>query len=323
MTVITYSDAIRNALIQEMNRDPRVFVMGEDVGAYGGLFKVTKGLIDQFGPDRVVDTPLSESAIVGVGVGTAINGIPTVVEIQFTDILTCAMDQIVNNAAKLHYLSNGLLNVPLVIRAVYGAGVGSGAHHAQSVEGWFAAIPGIKIVMPSTPYDAKGLLVSAIQDPNPVLFLEHKRLYFTKGEVPDEPYAVPLGKSLVKREGADVTLLASGLMVSYCLEVAEQLSEEAISVEVIDLRSVNPLDKETILKSVKKTGRLIIVSEENRTGGFSSELAAMVGEHGFDYLDAPITRVCSTDNPAPANLDMELFCLPNQEKIIQAIMKVL
>lgn len=323
MRTITYSEAIREALSVEMERDNTLYIMGEDVGEYGGLFKVTKGLFEKFGSSRVIDSPLSESAIVGVGIGTAISGITSIVEIQFTDLLTCAMDQIINNAAKIHYLSNGLVSVPLVIRAVYGAGVGSGAHHTQSVEGWFAAIPGLKIVMPSTPYDAKGLLISAIRDPNPVLFLEHKRLYFSKGEVPEDSYAIPFGKAATRREGNDVTVLATGLMVSHCLEAADEYSEKDINVEVIDLRSICPLDKETILNSVKKTGRLIIVEEGNLTGGFAGEIAAIVVDKGFDFLDAPIKRVSSSDNPFPSNIEMESYCLPNKNKVIDAIKELL
>ncbi|NLB71807.1 MAG: alpha-ketoacid dehydrogenase subunit beta [Chloroflexi bacterium] len=319
MKTITYSEAIREALTLEMERDDELYIMGEDVGKYGGLFKVTRGLYEKFGSMRVIDSPLSESVIVGAGIGTAISGISSIVEIQFTDLLTCAMDQIVNNAAKFHYISNGLLTVPLVIRAVYGAGVGSGAHHSQSVEGWFAAIPGLKIVMPSTPYDAKGLLISSIRDPNPVLFLEHKRLYFAKGEVPEDSYSIPLGKAAIRREGSDVTIVATGLLVSQCLEAADECSEMNISVEVIDLRSICPLDKETILNSVKKTGRLIIVEEGNLTGGFAGEIAAIVVDEGFDFLDAPIKRVSSSDNPFPSNVEMELYCLPNKQKIIDTV----
>lgn len=319
MRNMTYSEAIRAALEEEMDRDAGLFIMGEDIGAYGGLFKVTKGLFEKFGGERVIDTPLSESAIVGVGVGAAISGVPNVVEIQFTDLLTCAMDQIVNNAAKIHYLSNGKLNVPIVIRSTYGAGVGSGAHHSQSVEGAFASVPGLKIVMPSNPYDAKGLMASAIRDPNPVLFLEHKKLYFTKAEVPEGTYTIPLGKGEVKKSGEDVTLVASGLMVTYCLEAAKELEKDGMSAEVIDIRSVVPLDKGLILESVKKTGRLLIVEEESQTGSFGGEIAAFVADEGFDYLDAPIKRLSSTDNPLPANLAMEYYCLPNVEKIVALV----
>ena len=323
MREITYRDALREALQEEMLRDETVFLLGEDVGRYWkGAFKVTKGLAEEFGDERVRDTPISESAIIGVATGAAITGMRPIAEIMFGDLSALAMDQIANQAAKLTYMFGGQTKVPLVIRMPFGAGVNIAAHHSQSLEAWFMHVPGLKIAMPSTPYDAKGLLKTAIRDDNPVMFFEHKLLYNIKGPVPEEEYTVPLGVADVKRKGEDVTIVATLYMVNKSLAAAEELSKQGISVEVVDPRTLVPLDKQAIINSVKKTGRIVIVTEDCKTGGVSAEIAAVVAEEAIDYLDAPVKRVAELDTPIPFSPPLERFVIPDEKKIIGAVKEV-
>jgi len=306
-----------------MLRDETVFVLGEDVGRYWkGAFGVTKGLAEEFGDERVRDTPISESAIIGVATGAAITGMRPVAEIMFGDLSALAMDQIANQAAKLRYMFGGQIKVPLVIRMPFGAGVNIAAHHSQSLEAWFMHVPGLKIAVPSTPYDVKGLLKTAIRDDNPVMFFEHKLLYSVKGPVPEEEYTVPLGVADVKRDGEDVTIIATLYMVHKSLAAAEELSKQGISVEVVDPRTLVPLDKQTIVNSVKKTGRIVIVTEDCRTGGVSAEIAAVVAEEAVDYLDAPVKRVAEPDTPIPFSPPLEKFVIPDENRIIGAVKEV-
>ncbi|MCE5206729.1 MAG: alpha-ketoacid dehydrogenase subunit beta [Chloroflexi bacterium] len=319
----TMADGIRQALSEEMRRDERVFLMGEDIAIYGGGFKTTRGMINEFGPNKIIDTPLAESAIVGLGIGAAWNGMRPVVEIMFADLLTLPFDQIVNNAAKWHYLSNGQDKIPLVIRTSHGGGTGFGAMHSQSAEAWFANIPGIKLVMPSNPADAKGLLKASIRDDNPVIFFEHKALYFVKGPIPEGENIIPLGKASIKNEGSDVTIVAWGMMVLRALEAAKLLAEEGVSAEVIDLRTIVPLDKETILESVRKTGKLVTVEEAPKTGGFGGEIAALAVEEAIDYLEGPVVRVAGLDTPIPEAKVMEAVYFPNAKRIVAAVHKAM
>lgn len=321
MPVISYIDAVTQALKEEMKRDPRVFVLGEDVGVRGGVFRATVGLIEEFGEDRVLDTPLTESAIAGVAIGAAAYGMRPVAEMQFADFIMPAVNQIVSEAAKIRYRSNGTWSCPLVIRAPYGGGVHGALYHSQSVEKIFTGVPGLKIVMPSTPYDVKGLLKSAIRDEDPVLFFEHKRCYrLIKGEVPVEDYTVPIGKAEVKREGTDVTVISYGLTLHFALQAAEQLAKEGISVHVLDLRTLIPLDKEAVLEAVAKTGKVLIVHEDNLTGGFGGEVAAVIAEEAFFELDAPVKRLCGPDVPAmPYSPPLEKEFMLSPEKIGNAI----
>lgn len=323
MRKITYRDALREALREEMAKDNSIFIIGEDVGRYWkGAFKVTKGLAEEFGDERVRDTPISESAIVGVAAGAAITGMRPVAEIMFGDLSTLAMDQIANQAAKLRYMFGGQTSVPMVIRMPFGAGVNIAAHHSQSLEAWFVHTPGLEIAMPSTPYDAKGLLKTAIRNDNPVMFFEHKLLYPIEGPVPEEEYTVPFGVADVKRDGEDVTLVATLYMVHKALAVAERLSKQGIDLEVIDPRTLFPLDKKTLINSVKKTGRIAIVTEDCKTGGVSAEIAAIVAEEALDYLDAPIKRVAEPDTPIPFSPPLEQFVLPDEERIIKAVKEI-
>ena len=316
---ITYLEAVGEALSQEMRRDPEVFLLGEDVGVYGGAFGVTRGMLEEFGPERVRDTPISEAAIAGAATGAALMGMRPVMEIMFMDFLTISMNQLVNQAAKIHFMFGGKANVPLVARAPAGSGTGAAAQHSQSLEAWFINVPGIKVVAPSTPYDVKGLLISSIRDNNPVLFMEHKLLYGTKGPVPEDPYTIPLGQAEVKREGRDLTILAYSIMVPRALEAAEQLAVESIEIEVVDPRTLKPLDKDTIVQSVAKTGRVLIAHEAPQTGGFGGELAAVIAEsQAFDYLDAPIRRLCGRDVPIPYNRTLERSVVPQVEDIVAA-----
>jgi pyruvate dehydrogenase E1 component beta subunit len=320
---IAYRDALREALREEMLRDETVFVLGEDVGRYWkGAFKVTKGLAEEFGDTRVRDTPISESAIIGVAAGAAITGMRPIAEIMFGDLSALAMDQIANQAAKLRYMFGGQTRVPLVIRMPFGAGVNIAAHHSQSLEAWFMHVPGLKIVMPSTPYDAKGLLKTAIRDDNPVMFFEHKLLYSINGEVPEEEYTVPFGLADVKREGEDVTIFATLYMVHKSLTAAEELRKQGISAEVVDPRTLVPLDKRAIVNSVKKTGRIVIVTEDSKTGGVSAEISAVIAEEAIDYLDAPIKRVAEPDTPIPFSPPLEKFVIPDENRIMQAVKEV-
>jgi acetoin:2,6-dichlorophenolindophenol oxidoreductase subunit beta len=319
MREITYREAIREALREEMRRDDRAFVMGEDVAVYGGLFKVTEGLLAEFGPERIFDTPLSESVLVGAAVGASLMGMRPIVEVMFADFTTVAMDAIVNHAAKVNYMSGGETPAPLVLRMAYGAGPRWGSHHTQSVESWIANVPGLTIVMPATPYDAKGLMKAAIRTQNPVIFLEHKLLYGKKGEVPEGEYIVPIGKAEIKRPGNAVTVVASGLMLDRALGAARTLADEGISAEVIDLRSVQPLDEETILASVEKTGRLVIVHEAPVRGGFGGEIAAVVANKGLGFLDAPIERVGAPWTPVPFGQVLVNAYVPKEDDIIRAV----
>ncbi|MBN2909798.1 alpha-ketoacid dehydrogenase subunit beta [Polycladomyces sp. WAk] len=321
MPVISYIDAVTMALREEMRRDDRVFVLGEDVGVRGGVFRATVGLYEEFGEARVLDTPLTESAIVGVAIGAAAYGMRPVAEIQFADFIMPAVNQIVSEAAKLRYRSNGDWNCPLVIRAPYGGGVHGALYHSQSVEKMFNGIPGLKIVAPSTPYDVKGLLKAAIRDEDPVLFFEHKRCYrLIKGEVPEDDYTLPIGKAEVKREGTDVTVISYGLTLHFALQAAEQLEKEGISVHVLDLRTLLPLDKEAILEAAAKTGKVLIVHEDNKTGGVGGEVSAIIAEEALFELDAPIRRLCGPDVPAmPYSPPMEKEFMLNVDKVAKAI----
>ncbi|MBI3122513.1 MAG: alpha-ketoacid dehydrogenase subunit beta [candidate division NC10 bacterium] len=317
MPEITYIEAIRQALWEEMERDERVFLLGEDIGVYGGAFKITLGFLEKFGEDRVIDTPIAESAIVGSAVGAALMGLRPVVEMQFSDFIACAFDQIVNMAAKFHYRTG--TSVPLVIRGPSGGGVHGGPFHSQNPEGWFVHVPGLKVVAPSTPYDAKGLLKAAIRDPDPVIYFEHKYLYRRiKGKVPDEEFTVSIGKAEVKREGTDLSVITYGAMVHQVFEAANRLSAKGIEVEILDLRTLLPLDREAILSTARKTGKVVIVHEATRTGGVGGEVAAIIAEGAFDRLDGPILRVTAPDTPVPFTAPLEEAFLPNADKIVAA-----
>jgi pyruvate dehydrogenase E1 component beta subunit len=319
MREITYAEAIREALRQEMRRDERVFLLGEDLGVYGGAFGVTYGLLEEFGAERVRDTPISEAAIVGTAIGAALTGMRPVAEIMFMDFITIAMEELVNQGAKLRFMFGGKAKVPMVLRTPAGAGTGAAAQHSQSLEAWLVHVPGLKVVMPSTPYDAKGLLLASIRDDNPVIFVEHKLLYKTKGPVPEEDYTIPLGVADIKREGKDVTIIATSLMVLRALEAAEELAEEGIEAEVVDPRTLKPLDVETVNQSVMKTGRALIVHEACLTGGVGAEIAARIAEGpAFDYLDAPIKRLAGLDIPIPYNRNLEYHTVPQVENIVGA-----
>ena len=317
-------EAIRDALSEEMRRDERVFVLGEDVGG-GGVFRATDGLRDEFGEERCMDTPLAEAAIVGAAIGASINGLLPVAEIQFADFIHPAFDQIVSEAARLHYRSNGAWSCPITVRTPYGAGIHGGPYHSQSIEAFYAHVPGLKVICVASPYDAKGLLKSAIRDPNPVMFLEHKKAYrLFREEVPDEDYTIPIGVAATKREGSDMTLVTYGLMTRYSLEAADVVQGDGgISVEVIDLRTVSPWDKECVLESVRKTGKALIVYEDNISGGFGAEVAATIAQDAFEFLDGPVTRIASPDVPlAPYSGVLEEQILPNPEKIADGIRKL-
>jgi pyruvate dehydrogenase E1 component beta subunit len=305
-----------------MRRDPKIFLAGEDVGQYGGIFAVTKGLVDEFGDKRIRDTPITESAIIGLAVGAAATGMHPIVELMFVDFIGVAMDQLFNQAAKMKYMFGGKAHLPLVVRATEGAGMGAAAQHSQCLEAWFMHIPGLKVVLPSTPYDAKGLLISAIRDGNPVVFLEDKKLYTIEGDVPEESYTIPFGVADIKRAGTDVTVVATMTMVHRALNAAAQLEKEGISVEVIDPRTLTPLDEGTIINSVKKTHRLVVVTEEVGHAGSSAEIAARVADKAFDYLDAGIKRVTAPFTPVPFSPKLEPYYMPDEEKIIAAIREV-
>ncbi|WP_110927498.1 alpha-ketoacid dehydrogenase subunit beta [Bacillus massiliglaciei] len=321
MPVISYIDAVTAALREEMERDSRVFVLGEDVGKKGGVFKATHGLYDQFGESRVMDTPLAESAIAGVGIGAAMYGMRPVAEMQFADFIMPAVNQIISEAAKIRYRSNNDWHCPIVIRAPYGGGVHGALYHSQSVESVFANQPGLKIVMPSTPYDVKGLLKAAIRDEDPVLFFEHKRAYrLIKGEVPDEEYVLPIGKADVKRNGEDITVITYGLCVHFALQAAEKLASDGISVHVLDLRTVYPLDKDAIIEAASKTGKVLLITEDNKEGSIIGEVAAIIAENCLFDLDAPIMRLAGPDIPAmPYAPTMEKRFMVNPEKVEKAM----
>jgi 2-oxoisovalerate dehydrogenase E1 component beta subunit len=316
-------EAVREALQEEMRRDSDIFVMGEDVGKRGGVFLATQGLMDEFGESRVIDTPLAEASIMGIALGCAFKGMRPIPEVQFSDFIWPTINQLVGEAARACYGSNGVLQAPMVIRVPYGGGIRGGLFHSQNVEALFFHTPGLKVIAPGTPYDAKGLLKSSIRDNSPVVFLEHKKTYrLVRGEVPDQNYTLPLGVADVKRLGENITVVTYGLMLHYCLEAAEQVSAEGIDVEVIDLRSLRPLDKGTVLESVKKTGKLMIVHEDNITGGVGAEIAALAADEAFEYLDGPVTRVCGPDVPTmPFAQSLEDAYMPNAEKIAQALRK--
>ena len=322
MPNMTFAQALNDAHKVEMERDPKIYVAGEDVGVYGGIFGVTAGLLDQFGDKRVKDTPITESAIVGTAVGAATVGLRPVIELMFVDFIGVALDQLYNQAAKMKYMFGGKAKIPMVMRATCGAGIGAAAQHSQCLEALFMHLPGLKVVMPSTPYDAKGLLIEAIRDDNPVVFLEHKMLYALEGEVPDGTYTIPFGQVDIKREGKDVTVVATANMVHTALRAAEKLAADGISVEVVDPRTLCPLDEEGIIESVKKTHRLVIVHEEVKFAGSGAEISAMVAEKAFDYLDAPILRVAAPFCPVPFSAPLEQAFIPSEKQIIEAVKKV-
>jgi len=320
MREITYLEAVREAMSQEMRTNKDVYILGEDIGVYGGAFGVTRGMIEEFGPERVRNTPISEAAIAGAAVGSALTGMRPILELQFSDFITIAMDQLVNQAAKLRYMFGGKGKVPMVVRTPAGSGTGAAAQHSQSLEAWMAHIPGLKVVQPSTAFDAKGLLKAAIDDDNPVIFYEHKLLYKTKSYVPEEPYAIPLGKADIKREGNDVTIVATAIMVHKALEAAKELEKEGIDVEIVDPRTLVPLDEETIVESVKKTSRVVVVHEAVKRGGYGAEIASMIAEsEAFDYLDAPIKRLGGLPVPIPYNPNLEKAVVPQVPDIIRAV----
>ena len=315
---ITYREAVFTALREALTEDPLVFIAGEDIGPYGGAYAVTKGLTEEFGPERVRDSPLSESVIVGAGVGAAMGGCRPIMEIMTINFTLLAMDQIVNHAAKLRYMSGGQLSVPLIIRTVTGGGAQVAATHSQSFEGWYASVPGLKVVVPSTPYDALGLFRSCRDEQDPVIFVEHVLLYSSRGEVPEDRYKIPLGTADVKRPGSDFTIVSYSRMVHVALEAAEQLAREGTEAEVVDLRCLRPLDMETVLESVRKTHRAVVVEEAWRTGGFGAEVAAQIQENAFDYLDGPVARVGGQDVPMPYSQPLEQAAIPDGNSVVAA-----
>ena len=325
MREITYAAAVKEAMCEEMRKDENVFLMGEDVGVYGGAFGVSVDMIDEFGPERVRDTPISEAAIAGAAVGAALTGMRPIAEIMFSDFTAQAMDQLANQAAKLRYMLGGAAKVPMVLRTPSGSGTGAAAQHSQSPEAWFCHVPGLKVVVPSTPYDAKGLLKAAVADDNPVMFFEQKTLYRKKGPVPEEEYSIPLGVADIKRVGRDVTVIVYGRMTPVCLEAAEKLSaEEGIEVEVVDPRTLVPLDKETLIASARKTGKVVIVHEAVRTGGYGGEIAAIIADsEAFYYLDGPIKRLAGLDVPIPYCPELEKNVVPTREKIEETIRELM
>ncbi len=323
MRKITYAEGIREGMRIKMQEDPNVFILGEDVGAFGGCFGVTTGLFKEFGEKRVKDTPISEGVIIGAAVGAAATGLRPIAELMFVDFLTVGMDQLVNQAAKMRYMFGGKISVPMVVRLPAGGGVRAAAQHSQSLEAWVTHIPGLKVVYPSNPQDAMGLMLTAIEDDNPVMYLEHKALYAVKGEVEDKVEPIPFGKAKVKREGRDVTVITYGKQVYDALHASEALSKEGIDVEVIDLRSLYPFDKDTIFKSVAKTNRVLIVTEENKRGGFGGEISATIAEECFDELDAPVVRVGALNTPIPFSPELEDYVLPSAKDIIHGIKRML
>lgn len=323
MPQMTYREALRTTLREALRQDERVFLIGEDIGAYGGAYGVTKGLLEEFGEGRVKDSPIAESVLVGAGIGAAMAGLRPVVELMTINFSLLASDQIVNVAAKLLYMSAGQITVPLVIRTVSGGGSQLAATHSQSLEGWYAQVPGLKVAVPSNPYDARGMLAAALHEESPVIFVEHSLLYSTKGEVPDEPYTVPLGVADVKREGTDVTIISYSRMVLVALTAAEELAKDGIQAEVVDLRSLRPLDMDTVLESVMKTNRAVVVEEGWKTGGFGAEIVSSIMTDAFDYLDAPVQRVAGEEIPMPYNRAMEQAAIPSPEKVIQAVRSII
>jgi pyruvate dehydrogenase E1 component beta subunit len=323
MARITYREAISKALWEEMERDPSVFILGEEVGVWGGTYAVTKGFYDHFGPKRVMDTPIAEATIVGAAIGAALTGLRPVAELMTINFAFAAMDHIVNQAAKLRYMFGGQFTLPLVIRTVSGGGRQLGATHSQTPDAIFAHFPGLKVVAPGTPQDAKGLLKAAIRSNDPILFIEHATLYQTRGEVPDEDYTIPIGKSIIQRPGRDVTIVTYSKMLEVSLKAAEQLSKEGIEAEIVDLRSLRPLDMEPVLQSFRKTNRAVIVEEGWRSYGVGSEVAARIYEEAFDYVDAPIQRIAQKETPLPYNRNLEQMALPQVEDVVRAVKEVL
>ncbi|MDT2780804.1 alpha-ketoacid dehydrogenase subunit beta [Vagococcus fluvialis] len=324
MREITYTEAVREAMSEAMRENPDVFLMGEDIGVYGGAFGVSRGMVEEFGEERVRSTPISESAIAGASVGAAMTGMRPIFEIQFSDFVTIALDQIVNQAAKIHYMYGGKAQIPLVMRTPGGSGTGAAAQHSQSLENWTAHIPGLKVVQPATAYDAKGLLHAAIEDNNPVMFYEHKLCYRTSSDVPEGKYVIPLGVADIKHAGDDITIVATGIMVHKALEAAKQLSELNISVEVVDPRTLVPLDKQTIIDSVIKTGKAVVVTESVKRSGFSAELASVIVENeSFDFLDAPVIRLAGKEVPIPYQPELEKLAVPQVEDIVEACVELM
>ena len=323
MAVRTLIEAVNEALAEELERDPSVILLGEDIGAHGGVFRATDGLHRRFGSERVIDTPIAELGIAGVAIGAAMNGLRPVAEIQFADYIHPAYDQIVNEAAKIRYRSNGAFECPIVVRAPFGAGVHGGLYHSQSVEALFYHVPGLKVVIPSTPYDCKGLLKSAIRDPDPVLFFEHKKSYRRwKGDVPDGDYTVPLSQAAVKRQGDDISVITYGIGVHYALEAADRIDREGVSVEVVDLRTLAPMDTATIGRSISKTNKVLIVHEDNKTGGVGAEIAATIAEEYFEQLDGPIVRVAAADAHLPYAPSLEEAIVPNVDDVVGALRRL-
>ncbi|MPZ23187.1 MAG: alpha-ketoacid dehydrogenase subunit beta [Dehalococcoidia bacterium] len=323
MPETTYREALRGALHEVLSKDDRYFMMGEDIGAYGGSYSVTKGFLEEFGPDRIKDTPISESVIVGAGIGAAMAGLRPIVELMTINFSFLAIDQIINTASKVHYMSNGQVNVPIVIRMASGGGSQLGAQHSHSLEGWYAHVPGLKVCVPADPYDARGLLRTALKDNNPVIFIEHSALYAKKGEVPDEYYEVPLGKADLERDGSDITLVGYGGSVSQVLQAADLLAREGVEAECLDLRTLRPLDVDAIVASVRKTNRVVVVEDDWRFGGFGGEISSIVQENAFDYLDAPVQRISGADVPMPYNGRLEQAALPQPEDIVDAALAIL
>jgi 2-oxoisovalerate dehydrogenase E1 component beta subunit len=324
LAVKSVIEAVREAMYEEMKADQRIFVMGEDIGKRGGVFLATQGFVEEFGEERVIDTPLAEASIVGIALGAAFKGMRPIAEVEFADFIWPTANQLIGEAARVCYGTNGAVAVPLVVRIPYGGGIHGGLFHSQNVEAYFFHTPGLKVVAPATPYDAKGLLKAAIRDNNPVVFVEHKKTYrLVRGEVPDGDYVLPIGEADVKRVGADITVVTYGLMLHYCLEAASTLEQEGVSVEVVDLRTLKPLDKETVLNSVKKTGKALIVHEDNVTGGIGAEVSAFLSEEAFEYLDGPVSRLCGPDIPTmPFAPSLEDVYMPNTDKIADALRKL-
>ena len=323
MRELSYMEALREAMRQAMQKDDRVFLIGEDIGIYGGAFGVSAGLLEEFGPKRIIDTPISEAGIAGACIGAAVTGMRPIGEMQFSDFVVIAMEQLVMQGAKMRFMFGGKAEVPFVMRLAGGSGTGAAAQHSESLENWFVHVPGLKVVMPSSPYDAKGLLLAAIEDNNPIMFFEHKVLYKTKGPVPEEMYTIPLGQSHVVREGKDLTVVATSIMVSRALEAADQLSKEGIELEIIDPRTLKPLDEKPIIESVIKTGKALIVHEAVKTGGYGGELAAVIMEsEAFGYLDAPVKRLAGLDTPIPYNRNLEYHAVPQVENIVEEARKL-
>ncbi|MDK2981537.1 MAG: acetoin:2,6-dichlorophenolindophenol oxidoreductase subunit beta [Chloroflexota bacterium] len=323
MRELSYMEALREAMRQAMQKDDRVFLIGEDVGVYGGAFGVSAGLVDEFGPKRIIDTPISEAGITGALIGAAVTGMRPIGEMQFSDFVVLAMEQLVMQAAKMRFMFGGKAEVPFVMRLAGGSGTGAAAQHSESLENWFVHVPGLKVVMPSSPYDAKGLLLAAIEEKNPIMFFEHKMLYKTKGPVPEEMYTIPIGQTNVVREGKDLTVIATSVMVSRALEAAEQLAQEGIELEVIDPRTIKPLDEKPIIESVIKTGKALIVHEAVKTGGYGGELTAVIMEsEAFGYLDAPVKRLAGLDMPIPYNRNLEYHAVPQVENIVEEARKL-